>query len=230
MGSYFDTIINFYKLDNCRLVIQELSKPCLSRFSLIRLRALKCLRCLSGEFGIQLFPLLLQLLLLFLFLLLHLLCTSTTTACEFGRVERTDQLLAWGLGGTSHSFTRQVPILRKYHLLTGSFLRNGTCKTCFSYFLVQPLCQIEQWCWWRGFSKAASSNPLDFGLCPTSAPHNMLTTFWQLQPCLFCKVNYGTSFMEKDRQVLWLPVFRCTDTKSFISGQVVVCRRGRDNS
>ena len=49
MGSYFDTIINFYKLDNCRLVIQELSKPCLSRFSLIRLRALKCLRCLSGD-------------------------------------------------------------------------------------------------------------------------------------------------------------------------------------
>ena len=69
----------------------------------------------SGEFGI----LLLQ---LFLFLLLHLLRTSTTTACEFGRVERRDQLLAWGLGGTSYSFTRQVPILRKYHLLTGSFL------------------------------------------------------------------------------------------------------------
>ena len=101
--------------------------------------------------------------------------------------------------------------------------------SCFSYFLVLPLCQIGQWCWWRGFSEAESSNLLAIGLCPNSDPH-MLITFWQLQPCLFCKVDYGTSFMEKDRHILWLPVLRCTDIKSFISDQVVVCRRGGDNS
>ena len=43
--------------------------------------------------------------------------------------------------------------------------------SCFSYFLVLPLCQIGQWCWWRGFSEAESSNPLNIGPCPTSAPH-----------------------------------------------------------
>ena len=75
-------------------VLSKTFKPRLSRFSPFRLRARKCLQWLSGEFA----------------------------ACEFGRVERRDQLLAWGLGGTSYSFTRQVPILRKYHLLTGSFL------------------------------------------------------------------------------------------------------------
>ena len=53
--------------------------------------------------------------------------------------------------------------------------------SCFSYFLVLPLCQIGRWCWWRGFSEAESSNLLAIGLCPNSDPH-MLITFWQLRP------------------------------------------------